>query len=424
MWKPIYDPGPWMAFLKRKDIVGLPLMEAKKKYMQEQLLFESYVSTLQTLNSMSPGLGGAGGGGAAGGEKPTPPDPGRRPQNLCLAYDDGSNAYGLIKLEGGDENIPTTYYVLGETHVEWLEGDINNAAVLIWNGSTWGLWYYNDAAAEIWVDNVNYTDWEGNPALSRGPWDDKFSGGLDPNSPVGTTFDLGQYGVIGVPCSPDAGKEWKDDKYHIISREYNHYDNPDLVPDYIGRSYNFTDGYAQLIQTGSDFFNPSTPLPKWHVTEVYYSTPNSAYGFSASTSQISNVTYPNLFSLTKLGGNPTALVGPYGRLDKPDASRAYIEKGDIPDVITYSATYNSGKGTQTSYYPYHGKNPDGSPYYFYLNLSEPNAVLYWNGSNWVFDPSQGGSGTVGSSNPNDASGVYVHASVTYTLAIAQTNANG
>ncbi len=37
MWKPIYHPGPWGQFLKRKDNVGMPLMEVRKKYLIEQL---------------------------------------------------------------------------------------------------------------------------------------------------------------------------------------------------------------------------------------------------------------------------------------------------------------------------------------------------------------------------------------------------
>ena len=31
------DPGNWSLFLKRKDIKDLPLMEAKRKYLKEQL---------------------------------------------------------------------------------------------------------------------------------------------------------------------------------------------------------------------------------------------------------------------------------------------------------------------------------------------------------------------------------------------------
>jgi len=69
MWKPIYQPEPWPQFRKRKDIVSLPLMEQRKKYMQEQLLFENYLSTLNTLNTVSPSVSSAASGG--GGPKPS-----------------------------------------------------------------------------------------------------------------------------------------------------------------------------------------------------------------------------------------------------------------------------------------------------------------------------------------------------------------
>ena len=53
MWKPIYQPEPWPQYLKRKDNVGVPLMEVRKKYLEEQILFENYVSQLQLLNTMN-----------------------------------------------------------------------------------------------------------------------------------------------------------------------------------------------------------------------------------------------------------------------------------------------------------------------------------------------------------------------------------
>lgn len=68
MWKPIYQPEPWPQFVKRKDIKGLPLMEQRKKFLQEQLLFENYLSTLNTLNTVSPSVSSA----ASGGGGPTP----------------------------------------------------------------------------------------------------------------------------------------------------------------------------------------------------------------------------------------------------------------------------------------------------------------------------------------------------------------
>lgn len=69
MWKPIYQPEPWPQFVKRKDIKSLPLMEQRKKFLQEQILFENYLSTLNTLNTVSPSVSSAasGGGGPAPG---------------------------------------------------------------------------------------------------------------------------------------------------------------------------------------------------------------------------------------------------------------------------------------------------------------------------------------------------------------------
>lgn len=73
----INDPGPWQWFVKRRDNVNLPIMEVRRKYMQEQLLFENYLSTLNTVNTVSTAAAGAaggpapstgGGGGGGGGE--------------------------------------------------------------------------------------------------------------------------------------------------------------------------------------------------------------------------------------------------------------------------------------------------------------------------------------------------------------------
>ena len=65
MWEPIETPGEWLVFLQRKDIKGLPIMEARKKYMQEQLLFEAYENNLNTINTTTsaPASAAAGGGG-------------------------------------------------------------------------------------------------------------------------------------------------------------------------------------------------------------------------------------------------------------------------------------------------------------------------------------------------------------------------
>ena len=71
-------PGPWQAFLGRPDNVGLSIMEAKQKYLNEQLLFEEQMSYLQmwnTQNTMSPtapGASAAGGAAVGGGPASTP----------------------------------------------------------------------------------------------------------------------------------------------------------------------------------------------------------------------------------------------------------------------------------------------------------------------------------------------------------------
>ena len=38
------DPGNWSLFLKRTDIKDLPLMEAKRKFLKEQLEFETFIN--------------------------------------------------------------------------------------------------------------------------------------------------------------------------------------------------------------------------------------------------------------------------------------------------------------------------------------------------------------------------------------------
>lgn len=55
MWKPVYDPGPWSQFLKRKDIIGLPLKEAKRKFLKEQLDYDNFITQQQlVLKGISP----------------------------------------------------------------------------------------------------------------------------------------------------------------------------------------------------------------------------------------------------------------------------------------------------------------------------------------------------------------------------------
>ncbi len=64
-------PGPWQSFTKRRDNIGLSVMEMKQKYTKEQLLFEGYLQQLNTVNTLSAGAAGGpapstGGGGGGG----------------------------------------------------------------------------------------------------------------------------------------------------------------------------------------------------------------------------------------------------------------------------------------------------------------------------------------------------------------------
>ena len=66
MWKPIYQPEPWTQFVKRKDIIGLPLMEQRRKHMEEQMLFENYVSSVNTMSTLNAGAAGGPAPGSGG----------------------------------------------------------------------------------------------------------------------------------------------------------------------------------------------------------------------------------------------------------------------------------------------------------------------------------------------------------------------
>ena len=68
---PHEGPGTWQSFLKRKDNIGLSIMEAKQKYLKEQMVFESYFQNLSTVSTAAAGAAGGplpskGGGGGGG----------------------------------------------------------------------------------------------------------------------------------------------------------------------------------------------------------------------------------------------------------------------------------------------------------------------------------------------------------------------
>ena len=54
-------PGPWQNFVNRADNVGKSLMEVRDKYLNEQLLYENYMSfTHQQQLMMSNAASGGG----------------------------------------------------------------------------------------------------------------------------------------------------------------------------------------------------------------------------------------------------------------------------------------------------------------------------------------------------------------------------
>ncbi len=64
-------PGPWQSFTRRKDNIGLSVMEVKQKWMKEQLLFESYLNTLSTVSTAAAGAAGGPAPSTGGGGTPS-----------------------------------------------------------------------------------------------------------------------------------------------------------------------------------------------------------------------------------------------------------------------------------------------------------------------------------------------------------------
>ncbi len=120
MWKPICQPEPWLQYLNRKENIGVPLMEVRKKYMQEQLLFENYVSNIQQLNVLSPSSGAGGG--------PSEATPNLFPDRALLSSLSPVLKGEFEKLNAEEENTRrglTGIYALPTT-IEFLYGKIDN----------------------------------------------------------------------------------------------------------------------------------------------------------------------------------------------------------------------------------------------------------------------------------------------------------
>ena len=52
-------PGPWQFYILRQDNIGLPLMEVRSKYLQEQLNYDNQVSQHMYMLSLQPKGGGS-----------------------------------------------------------------------------------------------------------------------------------------------------------------------------------------------------------------------------------------------------------------------------------------------------------------------------------------------------------------------------
>ena len=407
MWKPIYQPEPWPQYLNKKENAGVPLMEVRKKYMEEQLLFENYVSNIQQLNVLSPSNGAAGGpSDSPVTPPPTPPTP--EGGDLCFLIEDAS--YTLVKVEGGDEYISSTYYMSYEGVSEWFK-DRENSLVIAWNGSNWGVYFYSDAAAGQWVAGVSYTNYLGDIYESNGPEYDVVSGGTNPDSPVGTVFEDG-YNIVENPCTAGAGKELEYDKYHIISRFYLPHVYPELLPDYISPIGKFADGYPSLFQTGSDFFSSQS-------LETYYGSVVEWVDNFLGTSYSAFIEVPTPFPelQQQLKNQSTNPLGDYNDGNDLNTVIARIEGGEIPNVVIYADLYDTGKGSNTSYINYIGKDSSGVAEYGGGSLN-----LRWNGSVWVL--TLGGESGTDSTDVNNASGTYEVDGTTHIVTVHQTNANG
>jgi hypothetical protein len=52
-------PGPWQSYILRQDNIGLPLMEVRSKYLQEQLNYDNQVLQHIYMLSLQPQGGGS-----------------------------------------------------------------------------------------------------------------------------------------------------------------------------------------------------------------------------------------------------------------------------------------------------------------------------------------------------------------------------
>jgi hypothetical protein len=126
----VNHPGPWQYYVNRSDNKGLPITEVKNKYMQEQLLYENYMS-FQMQQQLMMSNASAGGGPLP---SSTPPSPSSG--DLTLVFS-SFNTIDLFLPDGVDSlndwntqlvatgNPYTSISVDAETYTIYLSGGSN-----------------------------------------------------------------------------------------------------------------------------------------------------------------------------------------------------------------------------------------------------------------------------------------------------------
>lgn len=205
---PHEGPGTWQSFLKRKDNIGLSIMEAKQKYLKEQMVFESYFQNLSTVSTAA--------AGSAGGPLPSKGGGGGGLRSYLSFYSSGEVAGGYPPFDDGAlfEEVPNFFYE-GDTGNYNASGGAGYSSVFAFyfppggvNGSrNYFLFWTNDAGWNRWVwiveNTQTATSWKtlSNAQIANIMWNNcnfvydanSLTSPTDINNPVGTyTYNFGK----------------------------------------------------------------------------------------------------------------------------------------------------------------------------------------------------------------------------------------
>lgn len=191
MFIPHEGPGTWQSFLKRKDNVGLTIMEARQKYLKEQLLFESYFQTLNTTSTVSTAAAGAAGG-------PAPSGGGGALKSYLVFFNSGEiSAYPPFGDGALHEEVPgLTYNGASVFAFYFPPGGFRgsrNYFIIYDSAGKWNFRYQNPQSADSWetLSNAAITTIIDN---SIDVYDiGSMTSPTDITNPVGTyTYDFGK----------------------------------------------------------------------------------------------------------------------------------------------------------------------------------------------------------------------------------------